>query len=165
MWHACEELLKLNAGWTHKDLAQHLKLTEATICKYLSPSRCTEEVRAALEAGRLGITACYEISRVAPDKQGEMLRLREAGASRDSLANHARKQRKPAKAQARAKRILCSLPSGIRVTVSGPSLSLDEFIDALGEAQKEARKGREQKLDVNTWQRVMRDKSRAGRDA
>lgn len=159
-WRACEELLKLNAGWTNKDLAQHLKLSEATITKYLSPSRCTDEVRAALEAGQVGITAAYEISRVAPDKQGEMLRLREAGASRDGLANHARKQRKPAKAQARAKRILCALPSGIRVTVSGPDLSLDEFIEALGEAQKEARKGREQKLDVKTWQRVMHDKNR-----
>jgi ParB/RepB/Spo0J family partition protein len=161
-WWACEELLRLNHGWTNKDLAQHLKLSESAVTKYLSPSRCTKEVQDALEAGRVGITTCYEISLAATDEQAELLRLKVSGTSRDGLVEHRRKQRKAAAPQVRTKRIVCPLPSGVSITASGQDLSLDDFIEALSEAQKEARKAREQKLDVKTWQSVMRDKSRAG---
>src|SRR5437667_274187 len=50
-WRACDELLRLNPGWTNKDLAAHLKLVESTVTKYLAPSRCCPEVQQALEAG------------------------------------------------------------------------------------------------------------------
>ena len=91
-----------------------------------------------------------------------MLRLKDSGLSRDGLAAHLRKQRKASTPQVRTKRISCPLPSGVSITASGQDLSLDDFIEAIGDAQKEARKAREQKLDVKTWQSVMRDKSRAG---
>ena len=161
-WRACEELLRLNPGWSNKELARHLKLAESTVTKYLAPSRCIPEVQTALEAGRLGITVCYEISRVAADQQGELLRLAESGSSRDGLAGRVRRQRAQAAPEVRAKRVLCPLASGVSVAVSGPDLSLADLIEALAEAQKEARKARDQNLDVKTWQSVMRDKSRAG---
>jgi ParB family transcriptional regulator, chromosome partitioning protein len=41
-------------------------------------------------------------------------------------------------------------------------LGLDEVIEALGEALKEARKAREQKLDVKTWSAVMHDRAKNG---
>lgn len=160
-WRACEELLRLNPTWTNKDLAQHLKLSEPTVTKYLAPSRCAKDVQEALESGRIGITTAYEISRADVGQHTELLRLKEAGASRDGLAEHLRKQRKAATPQVRAKRIVCPLPSGMSVTVTGQDLSLDDLIEALGDAQKEARKAREQKLCVKSFQNVMRDKSRA----
>lgn len=160
-WRACEELLGLNPGWTHKDLAEHLKLSGPTVTKYLAPSRCAKEVQDALDAGRIGITTAYEISRAPADQHIELLRLKEAGASRDGLADHLRKQRKASTPQVRAKRIVCPLP-GVNVTVTGQDLSLDDVIRALDEAHKAAKKGRQEKLDVKTWQHVMRDKSRAG---
>ena len=46
------------------------------------------------------------------------------------------------------------------VIIVGNDLGLDEVIDALGNAQKEARKGRDQNLDVKTWSAVMRDRAR-----
>lgn len=161
-WRAFEELLRLNPGWSNKDLAQHLKLSGPMICKYLSPSRCSEEVQKALEAGQIGITTCYEISRAEPEQHDELLKLKQAGASRDGLAKRIRNQRKPSGEQVRMKRIVCPLASGIRISVAGQDLSLEELIDALGDAQKEARKAREQKLDIKTWQSVMRDKFKAG---
>jgi len=161
-WRACEELLGLNPGWTNKDLAEHLKLSRPTVTKYLAPSRCAKEVQDALEAGRIGITTAYEISRADAGQQTELLRLKEAGASRDGLAEHLRKQRKASTPQVRAKRIVCPLPSGVTVTVAGEDLSLDDLIQALDDALKAAKKGREQHIDVRTWQRVMLDKSRAG---
>jgi ParB/RepB/Spo0J family partition protein len=161
-WRACEELLRLNPGWANKDLAAHLNLGESTVTKYLAPSRCTAEVQKALEAGQIGITACYEMSRVPAEQQGELLQLKLSGTSRDGLADRVRKQKSQSTPQVRVKRILCPLPSGISIVASGQELSLDELIEALGEAQKEAKKAREQGLDAKTFSAVMKDKSKNG---
>lgn len=161
-WHACEELLRLNPGWGNKDLAAHLKLGESTITKYLAPSRCTPEVQQALEEGQIGITAAYEISRAAVAEQVELLQLKLTGTSRDGLAQRIRKQKRNSESLARIKRITCPLPSGATVVVSGEELSLDDIIEALAEAQKEARKAREQRLDAKTFSAVMRDKAKGG---
>ena len=161
-WHACEELLRLNPGWGNKDLAAHLKLVESTVTKYLSPSRCTRDVQAALESGEIGITAAYEISRAPEDEQGELLRLKLSGTSRDGLAQHIRKQRRDSTPHVRVKRIACPLLSGVSIVLSGEELSLDDVIEALAEAHKEARKARDQNFDVKTFGAVMRDKAKGG---
>lgn len=161
-FRACQELLRLNPGWTNKDLAAHLRLSESTVTKYLSPARAIPAVREALEAGRVGITAVYEIAKAEPDQQSELLRLSLAGASRDGLAVRVRKQRSSAAAQARVKRVVLPLPGGASVTVAGAELSLDDLIECLGESQKEARKAREQGLDAKTFSAVMKDKAKKG---
>ncbi len=160
--NACEELRRLNPTWTNKDLASHLCVSESTITKYLAPSRAIAEVRVALEAGQVGITDVYEIARAPLEDQPRLLQIRLSGASRDELANHIRKQKSRATPQVRVKRIVCPLPSGISVTVSGSELSLDELIDALGEAQKQAKKAREDGLDAKTFTAVLKDKARKG---
>lgn len=159
-WRACEELLRLNPAWTNKDLAAHLKLGESTVTKYLSPGRCIPEVQEALEAGKVGITACYEISRAPQEQQAELLRLKLAGTSRDALADRVRKQKNPSVPQVRVKRITCPLPSGVSVAVAGQELSLDDLIEALGEAQKEAKRARDQGLDAKTFSAVMKNKAK-----
>jgi len=161
-WRACEELLRLNPSWTNKDLAAHLKLGEGTVTKYLAPSRCIPDVQQALEAGRIGITAVYEISRAPADQQAELLQLKLSGTSRDGLADRVRKQKNQSVQQVRVKRITCPLSSGASVVVSGEELSLDDLIEALGDAQKEARKAREQGLDAKTFSAVMKDKAKKG---
>lgn len=167
-WKACEELLRLNQDWTNKDLAAHLKLAESTVTKYLSASRCVPEVQKAFEAGQIGITAVYEISRAEVSQQSELLALNRSGTSRDGLAQQVRQakaknvsvsKKKPA-TQGQVKRILCPLSSGVSITVSGTDLSLDGFIESLSEAQKEAKKAREQSLDAKTFAAVMKDKAR-----
>ena len=161
-WQACSELLFLNQRWTNKDLASHLKLSESTVTKYLSPSKCIPEAQKALEQGQIGITAVYEISRAPAEQQGELLRLKLSGTSRDGLAEHVRKQKRDSSPQVRVKRIACPLPSGVGIVVSGEELSLDDLIEALGEAQKEAKKARDQGLDAKTFSAVMKDKAKAG---
>ncbi|MCZ2340472.1 MAG: ParB/RepB/Spo0J family partition protein [Bacteroidales bacterium] len=161
-YKGCEELLRLNPGWNNKALAEHLHLSESAITKYLSPSRCIPEVQQALEAGRIGIAACYEISRVPADQQSELLHHALDGASRDELAKRVRKPKQADTPQVRMKRIVCPLSSGVSITVSGADLSLDDFIESLSEAQKEARKAREQSLDAKTFSAVMKDKAKKG---
>lgn len=161
-FRACEELLRLNPGWANKDLASHLKLGESTVTKYLSAARCIGEVQEALEAGRIGITTVYEISRAPQEQQGDLLRLKLSGTSRDGLADRVRKQKSQSVPQVRVKRIHCPLPSGISIAVSGEELSLEDCIEALGNAQKEAKKAMDQGLDARTWQSVMRDKAKKG---
>jgi ParB family chromosome partitioning protein len=46
------------------------------------------------------------------------------------------------------------------IVASGNGLSLDDLIESLGEAQKEAKKARDQGLDAKTFQAVLRDKSK-----
>ena len=48
-------------------------------------------------------------------------------------------------------RAVIALPSGMSVTVSGEAVSMDDVIFALGEAGKEAERGRDQNLDVKTF--------------
>ncbi len=90
----------------------------------------------------------YEISRVPAEQQAELLRLKLSGASRDGLAERIRKQKREATPQVRVKRIACPLPSGVSIVASGAELSLDDLIEALGEALKEAKKAREQALNA-----------------
>ena len=161
-WRACEELLRLNPAWTNKDLANHLKLGESTVTKYLSPSRCIAQVQEALEAGQIGITAAYEISRVSAEQQAGRRQLHRAGAARHAPAPHPRRQHRPPTPQVRVKRIACPLPSGLSVVVSGQELSLDDLIEALSDAQKEAKRAREQGLDARTFSQVLKDKARKG---
>lgn len=156
---ACEELLRLNAGWTNKDLAAHLKLGESTITKYLAPLKCIREVQEALESGELGITAAYEISRVAPEQQPELLALKLSGISRDALARKVRNRKSESKPQVRVKRIVFPLPKGISITLSGSELSLDESIDALGEAIREMKRARELGYTAKTFASAMKDKA------
>jgi ParB family chromosome partitioning protein len=158
-WLACRELLTLNPTWLAKDLAEHLKLSAATITRLLSPTACTPAVQEALAEGRIGISDCYAISRVPQAEQDQLLQLKLAGASRDVLEQHSRKQRQAATPAVRTSRVKCALSSGVHIVVSGDALSLDDLIEALSEAQREARRARDQALDVRTFQAVMRDKS------
>lgn len=158
-WRACEELLRLNPDWGNKDLAVHLKLSESTITKYLAPSKCIPDVQQALEAGTVGITACYEISRVAPEQQAELLALKSSGTSRDGIARQVRKRKQAAEPQVRVRRIACPLPGGICITLSGRELSLEECIDALGEAIREMKRSRELGYTAKTFASAMKDKA------
>ena len=159
-FRAYEELARLNPHWTNRDLSLQLHLSESAITKYLSPARCIKEVQEALEGGRIGITTCYEISRVPAEQQAELLRLKLSGTSRDGLSEHVRKQKHADQPQVRSKRISCPLPSGVNIVASGNSLSLDDLITALGEAQSEAKRARDQGLDARTFSAVMKDKSK-----
>jgi len=159
-WQGCVELLRLNPGWTQKDLADQLHVDPSMVIRLLSPSKCIESVQAALAQGRVGISDCYAISRLPQAEQEAALAMKLNGASRDELVNHARRQKSSARSNVRMRRVKCELGGGVTVIIVGNDLGLDEVIDVMRNAQKEALKGRDQNLDVKTWSAVMRDRAR-----
>ena len=157
---AAHKIKQARPGLTNKDLAEQLRIDPSMLTRLLSLFDCLPEVQDAARDGKLGPSEWYAIKK-SPD-QLAALRLKLGGASRDALEQQARRQRGAAKPTIRANKIRCQLASGINVVVSGDELSLDEMIEALAEAQKEAKKARDQGLDAKTFQAVMRDKARAG---
>jgi ParB family transcriptional regulator, chromosome partitioning protein len=161
-WQGCVELMHLNPGWTQKQLAEQLHLDPSMVMRLLSPSKCIESVQAAFAEGKIGISDCYAISRLPEAEQSAALGMKLNGASRDEVASHARRQQSGGKPAVRTSRVKCELGGGVSIVVAGDSLGLDEVIEALGAAQKEARKARDQNLDVKTFSAVLRDRAKNG---
>jgi ParB family chromosome partitioning protein len=162
-WQGCIELLRLNPGWTQKELAEQLHVDPSMVIRLLSPSKCIESVQAALAQGQIGISHCYALSRLSEAEQEKALAMKlNNGVSRDQLASHARRQANAEKPTIRMSRVKCELGGNLSVIVAGQDLGMEEVIEALGNAQKEARKARDQNLDVKTWSAVMRDRAKQG---
>ena len=152
---ACPEL-------DQKRLAERLQIDATTACRWasVSPDRVIVEVRDAFFQGRIGLKATCPISQAPKVQQPELLQLALTGATREQLTMQVRRQRQPA-SEVRSSRIRCVLPQGGSVTVSGTALSVDDVIEHLTSLLREAKKAREQNLDVKTWERVMADKAKA----
>lgn len=161
-WKACEALRQLNRSWTGKELAAYLNIEPPAITKLMSPSKCIPEWQEALKMNLVGISDCYQASLISPEQQLALLRLKQTGASRDTLARAIQKSKpKQADGTKRAARIAVPLRSGVKFVVSGKSLSLSELVDSITEFLEAAKKGVREKLDAKTWQSVMRDKAKA----
>lgn len=159
-WQGCFELMCMNPSWAMKDLAEHLRLDPSMVTKLLSPSKCIPEVQQALAEGKVGITDCYAMSSLPDKEQAGLLALKLSGASRDAIVQASRQNRKPDAPAVRMSRVKCVLPSGISVLVSGEGVSLDESIDALGDAIREMKRARELGYTAKTFAAAMKDKSK-----
>jgi ParB family transcriptional regulator, chromosome partitioning protein len=158
-FQACMYLLELNPGWQNQDLAKCVKLDPSMVTKLLSPSKCVAEVVEALRENKIAISDAYEISK-AVDREGQLrlLALKNAGASREVLAVQGRKQRSAATPAVRTNKIKVPLVSGPVVTVSGDEITLEEAIEAAGEAVKQMKaavaKGLNAKTAMNVWRDI-----------
>jgi ParB/RepB/Spo0J family partition protein len=159
-WLGCAELMEINPAWLQKDLAEHLHLSESMIVRLLSPSKCSSPWQDALRDDAVGISDCYAASKLPVTDQAALLVLKLSGASRDAVEAAGRKSRKGTAITIRSRKIRCPLASGIDVTVSGKELTLDEMVDALIEASKEARKASDRGLHAKTFEASMHDRNR-----
>lgn len=161
-WIACTELMAMNVDWQLKDLADHLSLDPSMITRIMSPSNCIGEVQDAFKEGKIGISDCYGFSKNVPEKQSGLLALRLSGATRDAVEQAGRAIRNGHKKQTGVgvRRVMCLLSSGISIVVSGKEISIDNVIDALAEAGKEARKARDQGQDAKTLAAILKNKAK-----
>ena len=157
-FQACVKLLELNPGWQNQDLARCVKLDPSTVTRLLSPSKCVAEVVEALRENKIAISDAYEISKQ-EDREGQLrlLALKNAGASREVLAAQVRKQRAAATPAVRVSKIKVPLVSGAVVTVSGDEITLEEAIEAAGEAVKQMKAAVAKSLNARTAMNVWRD--------
>ena len=159
-WAGCTELLAANPTWKMQDLAAALGLSPGTVTKLLSPSKLVPVWQEALKAGTVTISDCYAASKTPPEGQAGLLALKLGGATREQLERALRKPREQAAVRAAA--VTCRLANGVSVVAKGPdAFSLDEFIDCLADLVRDAKRAREQSLDIKTWQAVLRDRATA----
>jgi len=162
-YELCYELVQLNPDWQAKELAEHLAIDPSMVTRILSASKTVPEVREALKAGRLGTTDVYAISKEKSDAgQLELLAAKLNGASRDSIEQQAKRTRIGSARAVTLRRIKCPLVSGHVVMVTGADISLDDGIEALGEALKAMRKARDGGLNAATAQAVWKDVAAVG---
>ena len=136
---ALKAIRDANPDATIAELARQVSCDPKLFRMYLSPFECIEAVQAAFRSDAIGISDTYPISQAPPEEQAALLDLKlSTNASRDDLAREGRKRRRGSGPPVRVSRIKCLLSSGVTLTISGQSIGLDELIDALAEARKEA---------------------------
>jgi ParB family chromosome partitioning protein len=162
LWQGCLRLLAANPGWQLKDLAKNLSLDPATVTKIMSASKACPEVVSALQAGKIGFSHVYAITKgETPEEQLRLLSLSLAGTSHADVVKEAKRNRAtPAEQTVKLSRVKCPLSTGIVVTVAGPDMSLDTYIDTLQSAIEAAKKCQREKLDIKTAERVWRDRAK-----
>ena len=92
--------------------------------------------------------AWYQLSLLGQEEQGSVLEMYLGGTPAGQIAEFCRKKRANAAASVKLSRIKAELPSGVCIVASGQGLTLDDLIESLGEAQREAKKARDQGLDA-----------------
>ena len=158
-WLGCAELMCCNPAWSMKDLAEALHLDPSMVTRLLSPSKCVAAWQEALKHGKVGISDCYAASKLQESEQAGLLALKLSGASRDQIEATGRKKR-TVESTVKVSRVRCPLACGATVVVSGPEMSLDGLIEALGQALDAAKKASKEGIDVKTLARVMADKAK-----
>jgi ParB/RepB/Spo0J family partition protein len=157
---ACKEMRRLNPAWTNADLAERIHKDASMLTRIFSVDNLIPAAREAFLAGALGFSIAYEISKAASEKeQHELLAERLGGSSRSRLAHAARGRRSQGEPSVRMSRVRCRLESGVQVMVSGSDLSLDDVLEALADAARQARKVRDQGGDAKSFNALMKAKA------
>lgn len=149
-------------GCTAKKLAEMLHVSEASISRAIALLQLPDDLQQQVNDGTLDARRGYLLSQERdPVRQGE-LASQATALSREELAKRVRKTKTSETPQVRMKRILCPLPSGVSITVSGADLSLNDLIESLSDLLKEARRAHDQNLDARTFSSVLKDKAKNG---
>jgi hypothetical protein len=159
---ACKAWMDQNPGATAKELAAKIDRDPSMLTRLNSLLKTIPAVVKAAEEGKIGPKAWYQISLLPESEQATLLDLYLGGAPASQIAEFCRKKRTSGVPGVKVSRIKAELPSGVCIVASGKELSLDDFIESLGEAQREAKKAREEGLDVRTFQAVLRDRAKKG---
>ena len=160
VYSAVKELAALNPTWLKKDFAAHLHKDPSMITRIFAVDDLIPEAREAFLDGAFGFSVAYGISKATAEQQHLLLASKLSGVSRDEIERQGRKQRNGTPA-VRVSRIVCPLPSGAVVQVSGQKLSLDDMTEAIAELLKMAKRASGQGMCAKTFERMCQDKAKA----
>ena len=138
-------------GISQRQLAEKLRIAQATVAKTLALLTLPEEIRASVDASEIGPTEAYQLSRINnPEEQVRMARAVKAGRlKRDDIEQRTRTARKGrGGAKGKAKKVTTrtfKTAGGPRVTVEFKKGLYDSSVIA---ALREALARAEQEVDV-----------------
>jgi ParB family transcriptional regulator, chromosome partitioning protein len=148
------------------EAALKLGLSNGTITKLLSLLSLPESIQAEVQAGKIGLTTAYKLSRIEDPQQQAELASRIAGRqlTRDGLTETLKQSaRKPAAPSTNTKsvnRAVAVLGASRTVTMFGQELSYDTMIAWSDELSAKAKKARTQGLAFKTFLKVLRDQAK-----
>jgi len=151
--------LKAMTNWSISEVAFHLSMSIAMVTKSLKVLTLPKETLDLVEAGRIPVSAAYELTKIKdPEQQLSMThRIIEGGLTRDVINGLSRKKTSGAKPCRTTRRAVAHLDGSRSVTVVGDSMSLDNLIGSLEELLAKARRARTQGLVLQTFTKMLRD--------
>jgi ParB family transcriptional regulator, chromosome partitioning protein len=156
--HIVERLRALCPKLMAKDIAERLHVDPSTITRLMSVSKVIPAVREAFEAGAITLSHTYELYKLDPKQQHELLAVAVNGGSRDAISTERRKRRNGNNSGVRLNRVKCPLPNAT-VVVTGDSIGLEEAIDAVLAAAKEMKRARDAGHDARSVQAFWQSRS------
>ena len=150
-------------GWKIGEAAIKLGMSAGMATKLLGVLKLSETIQQQVASGAIAVSAAYELSRVDDAAvQSELAGELAAGRlNRDGLAGaiKARSRTPKAVTPALPSRVTAALPGGKSVTVVGPALDLESFIEILDEILNQARKVRHKGIELGTLVKMLRDQA------
>ena len=150
-------------GWKIGEAATQLGMSAGMATKLLGILKLSEPIQQQVASGAIAVSAAYELSRVddaavRSELAGELAAGR---LTRDGLAGAIKARSKTSTPHKRelTSRVTALLSGGRTVTVLGPSLNLEGFIEALEELLNKARKVRPQGVELGTFAKMLRDQA------
>lgn len=149
--------------WNASAVSANLGLSNGNVSRLLALLELPEDIQQKVASGAIPASAAYHLAKVDdPSKQAELALQVENGMTRDALAG-ARKAARRSKDETSAQpvsRATAVLSDDRSVTVAGPSLTLDGFIESLESCLATARQSRTKGLSLVTYLRMCKDTSR-----
>ena len=146
-----------------KDIAAKLDLDPSMVSRLGSLWRTIPPVIAAAEEGKLRAKAWHKISLLPPDEQQGMLNHCLSGMTEAQIDTEMKKRspKQMTTETPKLSRVKCPLgTTGIVVSVSGPEMNSEQYLNALTQAREMAMKANKEGIDIETAQRVWVDKSK-----
>ncbi len=157
-----QQLMELN-GLKAGVVATRLGVSATKVTKQLSLLTLSKAIQEKVASGEISASAAYELSRVTSDAERDQLAddLVAGRLTRDGLVGAIKSRSKPDKPKQSevTTRVTALLGGGRTVTVLGPSLNLEGFIELLEELLAKARKVRPQGVELGTFSKMLRDQA------
>jgi ParB/RepB/Spo0J family partition protein len=159
--------LMQTAGWPAATVALKLGVSPGNVAKLLALLELPEETQRDVAAGKLAMSAGYQLARVKDESvRGELAKDAANGKlTRDGLGRKLRRieRGRGNGAPRAASRVTAALGSGRAVVVSGRGLSLDTMVEWLEQLITKARKARAQGIELATFVKMLKDQSKGAK--